>query len=86
MVNIVKRPFKSNGIYYTAGSLIDDPSVIRNFNTKVMGGKIIQVSKDSDPAIIKELEARFNIKINEKETTPIKTKEEGVVKKATIIK
>lgn len=45
MINIVKRPFKSNGFYFAAGSVITDPAAIRLFKTKVSEGKIVEVDE-----------------------------------------
>ncbi|MNB69312.1 hypothetical protein D3C75_158400 [compost metagenome] len=45
LINVVKRPFKSNGVHYAAGTVITDPAAIRLFRTKVNEGKIVEVDE-----------------------------------------
>lgn len=45
LINVVKRPFKSNGVHYAAGTVITDPAAIRLFRTKVNEGKIVVVDE-----------------------------------------
>ncbi|MMZ45702.1 hypothetical protein D3C75_232910 [compost metagenome] len=44
-LNVVRRPFKTNGLFYAAGTVIDDPAAIRLFRNKVNEGKIVQVDE-----------------------------------------
>lgn len=45
---VVKRPFKSLGKFYEAGSVITDPASIKFFKTKVKEGKILRLDKNAD--------------------------------------
>lgn len=44
-INVVKRPFRSNGVFYAAGSIIKEPAVVRLFRSKVAEGKIVIVDE-----------------------------------------
>ncbi|MNU34904.1 hypothetical protein D3C71_234910 [compost metagenome] len=44
-ISVVKRPFKTNGVFYAAGTVITDPAAIRLYRTKVAEGKIVEVDE-----------------------------------------
>lgn len=45
MISVVRRPFKTNGEFYAAGTVITDPAAIRLYKTKVAEGKIVEVDE-----------------------------------------
>lgn len=51
---LVVNPFRSKGVYYTVGSLIDDPTAILCFRNKLKEGHIVDVSKP-DRALVQRL-------------------------------
>lgn len=61
MIAFVKRPFKSNGIFYGVGSLIKDPSSIRYYKSKVFDGIIVELTKDTPKHTIRNLEAKYGV-------------------------
>ena len=42
---VVKKPFKSMGKFYSVGSIIEDPTAIKRFKSKVNEGKIVVVTE-----------------------------------------
>lgn len=66
-INIVRRPFKSNGVKYLAGQLITDPASIKRFKAKVNEGIIVSLERKSKTTIptIKFLEQKLNANILE---------------------
>lgn len=45
LINVVVRPFRSNGVFYAAGTVISDPAAIRYYRGKVNEGKIVAVDE-----------------------------------------
>jgi hypothetical protein len=45
LISVVRRPFKTNGEFYAAGTVITDPAAIRLYKTKVAEGKIVEVDE-----------------------------------------
>lgn len=45
MLNIVRKPFKSNGTFYPAGTIIKDPAGISLLKTKIKDKWIVQVDE-----------------------------------------
>lgn len=45
LISVVKRPFKTNGVFYAAGTVITDLAAIRLYRTKVAEGKIVEVDE-----------------------------------------
>lgn len=45
LLNIVKRPFKSGGKFYPAGTIIESPAGIHLYKTKVKDGIIVKVDE-----------------------------------------
>lgn len=76
MMYVVKRPFKSMGKFYGVGSIIEDPTAIKRFKSKVNEGKIIVVSEDNLQAVAAYIKARSNVDILPKFTKakPTETK------------
>lgn len=44
-VKVVRRPFKTRGKVYSAGTIIEDPAVIPLYKSKVGEGKIVEVDE-----------------------------------------
>jgi hypothetical protein len=44
-ISVVKHPFKTNGVFYAAGTVITDLAAIRLYRTKVNEGKIVEVDE-----------------------------------------
>jgi len=63
MMYVVKKPFKSMGKFYGVGSIIEDPTAIKRFKSKVNEGKIIVVTKDNLQTVAAYIKARSNVDI-----------------------
>jgi len=59
---IVRRPFRSNGKQYLVGDLIEDPTQIRYFKTKIYDGQVLRLDpKDKNfKSIVKYFETVLN--------------------------
>lgn len=62
---IVKRPFRTNGEMYLVGSVIEDPTKIRLFKSKVNEGKIIKVNEVNLDRVAEYIESRTGVDIKE---------------------
>ena len=60
---VVKRPFKSLGKFYGVGSIIEDPTAIKRFKSKVAEGKIIVVTEDNLQSVAAYIKARSGVNI-----------------------
>ena len=60
---VVKKPFKSMGKFYGVGSIIEDPTVVKRFKSKVNEGKIIVVSEDNLRSVASYIKARSGVDI-----------------------
>ena len=76
MMYVVKKPFKSMGKFYGVGSIIEDPTAIKRFKSKVNEGKVIVVSEDNLQTVAAYIKARSNVDILQKfaKTKPTETK------------
>ena len=76
MMYVVKKPFKSMGKFYGVGSIIEDPTAIKRFKSKVNEGKVIKVSDDNLQTVAAYIKARSNVDILPKftKTKPIDDK------------
>ena len=76
MMFVVKRPFKSMGKFYGVGFIIEDPTTIKRFKSKVNEGKIIVVTKDNLQSVAAYIKARSGVDILPEftETKPTETK------------
>jgi len=63
MMYVVKKPFKSMGKFYGVGSIIEDPTAIKRFKSKVNEGKVIKVSDDNLQTVAAYIKARSNVDI-----------------------
>ena len=68
MMYVVKKPFKSMGKFYGVGSIIEDPTAIKRFKSKVNEGKVIVVSDDNLQSVAAYIKARSNVDILPKVT------------------
>ena len=64
-LSVVKRPFRTNGVYYPVGSIIKDPTGIRLYKTKVKEGKILVVTEQNYLDIARLLYVRYGVDIQE---------------------
>lgn len=60
---VVKKPFKSMGKFYDVGSIIEDPTAIKRFKSKVNEGKIVVVTKDNLQSVAAYIKARSGVDI-----------------------
>lgn len=60
---VVKKPFKSMGKFYGVGSIIEDPTAIKRFKSKVAEGKIIAVTEDNLQSVAAYIKARSGVNI-----------------------
>lgn len=60
---VVKKPFKSLGKFYGVGSIIEDPTAIKRFKSKVAEGKIIVVTEDNLQSVAAYIKARSGVDI-----------------------
>jgi len=60
---VVKKPFKSLGKFYSVGSVIEDPTAIKRFKSKVNEGKIIVVTEDNLQSVAAYIKARSGVDI-----------------------
>ena len=76
MMYVVKKPFKSMGKFYGVGSIIEDPTAIKRFKSKVNEGKVIVVSEDNLQTVAAYIKARSGVDIlpGFTETKPTETK------------
>ena len=63
MMYVVKKPFKSMGKFYGVGSIIEDPTAIKRFKSKVNEGKVIKVSDDNLQTVAAYIKARSSVDI-----------------------
>ena len=80
MMYVVKKPFKSMGKFYGVVSIIEDPTAIKRFKSKVNEGKVIVVSEDNLQTVAAYIKARSNVDIlprftKSKDTKPELSKE-----------
>jgi len=68
MMYVVKKSFKSMGKFYGVGSIIEDPTAIKRFKSKVNEGKVIVVSDDNLQSVAAYIKARSNVDILPKVT------------------
>lgn len=71
MLYAVKRPFKSLGKFYKAGSIITDPASIKYFRDKIDEGIVVLVTEQNHGAVGHYLEQRAGI---ENAATKLKAK------------
>lgn len=64
------------GKFYGVGSIIEDPTAIKRFKSKVNEGKVIVVSKDNLQTVAAYIKARSNVDILPKFTKSKDTKPE----------
>ncbi len=60
---VVKKPFKSLGKFYSVGSVIEDPTAIKRFKSKVNEGKVIVVTEDNLQSVAAYIKARSGVDI-----------------------
>lgn len=60
---VVRKPFKSMGKFYGVGSIIEDPTAIKRFKSKINEGKVIVVSKDNLQTVAAYIKAKSNVDI-----------------------
>ena len=63
MMYVVKKPFKSMGKFYGVGSIIEDPTAIKRFKSKVNEGKVIVVTEDNLQSVAAYIKARSGVDI-----------------------
>ena len=63
MMYVVKKPFKSMGKFYGVGSIIEDPTAVKRFKSKVNEGKVIVVSEDNLQTVAAYIKARSGVDI-----------------------
>lgn len=62
---VVKRPFKSLGKVYTAGSVISEPAEIKRFNGRFAEGKIVEVTQANYNAMSDYFKCKFGVELPE---------------------
>lgn len=88
---LVRRPFKSLGKVYTAGSVITDPACIKRLKGKLAEGKIIEVTEQTYPSTAEYFKAKFGVDIppfdasNEEPVKALVT-EDAPIKEASVTK
>ena len=60
---VVKRPFKSLGKVYAAGSVIAEPAHIKRFDGKVAEGKIIVVTEHNYTTVAQYFKNKYGVDI-----------------------
>jgi len=60
---VVKKPFKSMGKFYSVGSIIEDPTAIKRFKSKVNEGKIVVVTEGNLQSVAAYIKARSGVDI-----------------------
>ena len=60
---VVKKPFKSLGKFYGIGSIIEEPTAIKRFKSKVNEGKVIVVTEDNLQSVAAYIKARSGVDI-----------------------
>ena len=60
---VVRKPFKSLGKFYSVGSVIEDPTAIKRFKSKVNEGKVIVVTEDNLQSVAAYIKARSGVDI-----------------------
>jgi hypothetical protein len=63
---IARRPFKTVGKFFEVGSIIEDPTEIRLFKTKVSDKKIVRVTEDNLLSIAEYIASRTGVSPLEK--------------------
>lgn len=76
---LVKRPFKSLGKVYTAGSEITEPACIKRLKGKIAEGKIIEVTEQTYDSTAKYFKEKYGVVI----PPLIKPAEESVTEEVT---
>lgn len=61
MVSVVKRPFKSGGVFYAAGSIVE-PASIKLYKTKVKEGRIVEVDEHNLDTVLLDLTIKRGVK------------------------
>jgi hypothetical protein len=62
-LNLVKRPFKSNGEFFAPGTIIEEPEKINLYRNKVREGKIVVVDEHNVDDVAEYLDYRQGIEI-----------------------
>ena len=75
---VVKRPFKSIGKIYTAGTVIAEPAKIKRFNGKLAEGKIIKVDEQNIGSTAEYFKTKYGVDI-----TPSKKPADAAKKETT---
>lgn len=60
-VKVVRRPFKTRGKVYSAGTIIEDPAVIPLYKSKVGEGKIVEVDEHNIERVATYLKYRRGV-------------------------
>lgn len=58
---VVRRPFRNLGKVFTVGSIIEDPTVIKHFKSRLAEGKIIVVDEHNYTARAKYFKDKFGV-------------------------
>jgi Asp-tRNA(Asn)/Glu-tRNA(Gln) amidotransferase A subunit family amidase len=61
MLSVVIRPFKAGGKFYSVGSLIEDPSSVRLYKSRIGEGKIAVVDEHNLDAVAHFLQYRSDV-------------------------
>lgn len=67
---VTKRPFRNFGKVYTAGTVIDNPAVIKRFKGKLAEGKIIEVTEQNYSGVAAYFKAKYGVDIAPIEAKP----------------
>lgn len=91
MVYLVKRPFKSKGVFYDIGDVITDIAAIKRIKSKVTEGRLIVINTETYTKYVAFFKSKFNLDIKEAcekalGITKIVPKPEVVTKVATVTK
>lgn len=81
---ITKKPFKNLGIVFTAGTVVDNPAVIKRFKSKVAEGKIVEVTEHNFDLYRQYFMDKFGVDITPKEE-PRKSSVKPTVKVAKVV-
>lgn len=65
-LKVVSRPFKSAGVFYPVGSIIEDPTAIKLYKTKVKDKKIIDVDEHNVDDVSYYLLAKHGVDVKGK--------------------
>jgi len=64
-IYVARRPFKSNGVFYEAGSIIKEPAEVKRLRGKLADRKIVRVTKDNYSAFASFMQDKRNVSIEE---------------------